>query len=184
MYEYISFLRGINVGGKVLKMDRVVELYLSVGLADVRSYIQSGNVLFNTSKWRLKGLERELQHQIEYRLSFDVSVIIRSRQQLKSIIRNNPFSNRSDFETRSSYVTFLSGRIREDSLRNVGTEKITIDEYRLAETEVYLFCPGGYGKTIYSNNFFEKNLGTRATTRNWNTITKLLEISETNIETL
>jgi uncharacterized protein (DUF1697 family) len=178
MHEYVSFLRGVNVGGKVLKMDGLVKLYRDLGLSDVRSYIQSGNILFNVNAVRREGLEGELRRQIGDRLSFDVSVLIRSRGQLRGIVEANPFVGRAGVEHKSLYVTLLEAPIDKARAKALPHEEGTADEYAPAVSEIYLHCPGGYGKTVYSNAYFEKHLGMRATTRNWNTMARLLAMAE------
>jgi uncharacterized protein (DUF1697 family) len=178
MYYYVSFLRGVNVGGKVLKMKELVELYRSIGLEDPRSYIQSGNILFNASEARREGLETELQQRVKDRLAFDVTVIIRTRPQLREIVECNPFTARAGLATKSLYVTLLERSVQDMKAGDLPRDDKTYDEYVPAGTELYLYCPGGYGKTVYSNVYFERTLGMRATTRNWNTINRLLQIAE------
>jgi uncharacterized protein (DUF1697 family) len=178
MLQYVSFLRGVNVGGKVLKMDPVVELYRSLGLADVRSFIQSGNILFNTGKARREGLEVELEGQIRERLAFQVSVIIRSRTQLRAIVEGNPLAARAGLEPKGLYVTLLEKDLSNGRTRELPRDEKSLDEFLPSGAEIYLYCPGGYGRTVYSNAYFEKLLGMRATTRNWNTITRLLDMAE------
>jgi uncharacterized protein (DUF1697 family) len=178
MYRYVSFLRGVNVGGKVLKMQEVVELCRSIGLEDPRSYIQSGNILFNTGEARREELETVLQQLVKDRLAFDLTVIIRSRQQLREIVEGSPFTARGGLGTKSLYVTLLERSVPDLAPGDFPRDDKTSDEFVPARTEVYLYCPGGYGKTVYSNLYFEKIFGVRATTRNWNTLTRLLEIAE------
>jgi uncharacterized protein (DUF1697 family) len=177
MYEYVALLRGVNVSGKTLSMARVVELFGSLGLADARSYIQSGNVLFNPGTTRRAGLEQQLQREIRERLSFELTVILRTHQELRSVSEGNPFAGRSGTDTKSLYVTFLAERASDVDLAKLPPLQSPTDEYRPAGTEIYLYCPGGYGKTAYSNAFFEKHLGIPATTRNWS---RLLELAESS----
>jgi uncharacterized protein (DUF1697 family) len=179
MHRYISFLRGVNVGGKALKMSEVVDLYRSLGLEKPRSYIQSGNILYDAGEGLAEGLEAALQQAIKTRLNFDLTVITRTRQQLRRIVEGNPFVARGGIDPKRLYVTLLERRVQaQDPPRDLGTT----DEYLFSGTEVYLHCPGGYGKTVYSNAFFEKHLGIKATTRNWNTMNRLLEMAEARDE--
>jgi uncharacterized protein (DUF1697 family) len=106
-----------------------------------------------------------------------VTVVIRTQSELWKTIENNPFVKAGNREVDRMYVTFLEKRpeaAREEALPAVpGTN----DEFRILEKEIYLYCPGGYGKTVFSNSYFERRLGIRATTRNWKTVGKLYELS-------
>jgi uncharacterized protein (DUF1697 family) len=178
MLEYVSLLRGINVGGKTLKMDGLLKIYESMGLRDVKSYIQSGNVLFNTADTDTRSVREALQTRIRSRFGLEVTVIIRTRREVHNIIERNPFVDSGDRETTRMHVTFL-----EESAKAPLPESPpagTNDEFRLSGTEIYMYCPGGYGKTPFSNSYFEKKLGVRATTRNWKTVTELHRIANEN----
>jgi uncharacterized protein (DUF1697 family) len=177
MTVYVALLRGVNVGGKTLEMGELVKLFESGGLKEVRTYIQSGNVIFATREKDVRNLKARLQERIAERFGLDVSVILRTCEELRQIIENNPLLSSGSRELERLHVTFL-----EDEPKNgqpPTSSKKTNDEFRLAGKEVYLYCPDGYGKTVYSNSFFEKHLGVRATTRNWRTVEKLYEISAT-----
>lgn len=177
MHEYISLLRGINVGGKTLKMDRLASLYESLGLRDVTTYIQSGNVLFNTAHADMGGLKATIENQIRDQFGLSVTVIIKDRRELAEIIERNPFVQMGRAEVDKMHVTFLEGKPEEAWLERLPLDAGMGDEFRVIGTEVYLLCPGGYGRTVLSNSFFEKNLQVRATTRNWRTVNKLYQIA-------
>jgi uncharacterized protein (DUF1697 family) len=177
MREYISLLRGINVGGKTLKMDGLMEVYESLGLRDVRSYIQSGNVLFNTQNDDAGSVKKALQNRIRSRFGLEVTVVMRNRRELQSIIERNPFIGSGGREINRMHVTFLEESGKRQLPESLRSDMDTNDEFRMIGTEIYLYCPGGYGITVFSNSFFEKMLGVRATTRSWNTATELWRIA-------
>ena len=177
MHEYVALLRGVNVGGKSLDMASVVELCGSLGLDAPRSYIQSGNILFNLGALAREGLEARLEREIREHLSFELSVILRTRGELAAIAAGNPFAGRMGAEPRSLYVTFLAAPAGEADAATLPPPGDSADQFRVAGAEIYLHCPGGYGRTLYSNSFFERRLGIPATTRNWNTVSKLLELA-------
>ena len=180
MHEYVSLLRGINVGGKTLKMDSLLKVYESLGLRDVKSYIQSGNVLFNTTYTDTRSMKEELQNRIRSRYGLEVTIIIRNRRELEKIIEKNPFTESGNRELNRMHVTFLEEGAKAKLPKSLRPDIDTNDEFRVIGTEIYLYCPEGYGKTVFSNSFFEKKLGVRATTRNWKTVTELHRIANEN----
>ncbi len=174
MTVYVALLRGVNVGGRTLEMRELAKLFESENLRDVRTYIQSGNVVFATPERDVRNLKARLQERIAERFGLDLTVILRSSQELRRIIENNPLLNTGSREVERLHVTFL------EDLPKGGQPPASAkcsDEFRMAGKEVYLYCPGGYGKTVYSNSYFEKHLGVKATTRNWRTVEKLFEIT-------
>jgi uncharacterized protein (DUF1697 family) len=177
MHEYVSLLRGINVGGKTLKMNDLLSVYETLGLLDVKSYIQSGNVLFNAKDTGTRGIKEELQNRIRSRFGLEVTIMLRSRRELGKIIERNPFVESGGREPNRMHVTFLEATAKAKLPESLRSDMNTDDEFRLAGAEIYLYCPGGYGKTVFSNSFFEKKLGVRATTRNWKTVTELHRIA-------
>jgi uncharacterized protein (DUF1697 family) len=177
MREFISILRGINVGGKVLKMDKLRYIYESLQFQDIKTYIQSGNVLFNFKVKEIEKIKIKIEKKIMTETGLDVAVILRNQKELKRIIDNNLFIKEGIKETERMYVTFLEDNPSKELIKTLISPKPTKDEFRILGKEIYLFCPGGYGETVLSNSFFEKKLKMRATTRNWRTTNKLYELS-------
>lgn len=182
MQTYISILRGINVGAqrKVLMAD-LKALYESLGLANVRTYIQSGNVIFVTDMTASSNdLARTLEKAIAKQYLFDVPVIVRNSAEMRHILEANPFVRREGILTEKLHVTFLAEAPLAKELEKVRALNYSPDEFVISGTEVFLHCPGGYGETKLSNNFFENKLKVSATTRNWNTVNKLVELATTS----
>jgi uncharacterized protein (DUF1697 family) len=174
MNSWVSLLRGINVGPTTtVKMDEVVSLYKSLGLKNVRTYMRSGNVLFESPQTDPEKCPGILEKQITLRVGFPVKVLIRSGEELRQIISNNPFLSGESGDITRLHVTFLSKEPPENLLHDLIPVKDDQDRFIIRGKEVYLFCPGGYGRTRFSNAFFEKNLGMITTTRNWRTVTVL-----------
>jgi uncharacterized protein (DUF1697 family) len=176
MTTHIALLRGINVGSNTLKMERLRALFAELGFADARTYVQSGNVLFTAS-----GPARALAAQIEGRLvgeaRLPVAVLVRTPAQLGRLIDANPFLKEPGIDAKKLHVTFLAGRATKAGLAALGTVQSGADRWRAAGEEVYLHCPDGYGRTKLNNTAIERLLATRATTRNWNTVRALYEMS-------
>jgi uncharacterized protein (DUF1697 family) len=181
MQTYISILRGINVSGqrKILMAD-LKALYESLGLSDVRTYIQSGNVVFATDMTASNtDLARTLEQAIAKQYLFNVPVIVRNTAEMRQILETNPFARREGIQTEKLHVTFLAEAPPVKELEKVRALNYSPDEFVISGTEVFLHCPGGYGETKLSNKFFENKLKVSATTRNWNTVNKLVELATT-----
>jgi uncharacterized protein (DUF1697 family) len=176
MPEYVVLLRGINVGGKSLKMGPLVELFEAMNLREVRTYIQSGNVLFSATAKDAGNIKERLQARIAEQFGLEVTVILRTREELRKVIENNPLLEAGSREVERMHVTFLEEEPNSKPPADLPGAQGTMDEFSIAGKEVYLYCPGGYGKTVYSNSYFEKSLGVKATTRNWRTVNKLFEM--------
>ena len=176
MQTYIALLRGINVGGhKKVPMAELRELFVKSGLDNVKTYIQSGNVIFQTSMSGSKDLETNIQKLILNKFGFEVPVLIKTKEELSLIYNNCPFIDDKKME---SYFVFLSA-IPSESLIKVASEKTySDDEYVILKDCIYLFCSKGYGRTKFNLSYFEKKLNLNATTRNYKTMVKLLALSE------
>jgi uncharacterized protein (DUF1697 family) len=179
MNKYISLLRGINISGqKLIKMPDLVDLYKSIGFQNIETYLQSGNVLFNSKSKEAKEISGIIEKEIKKKFGFDVSVLIKTRNDFKKIIKNNPYLKKSNAETKMFYVTLLFDKPDKELLRKLSNQKTGNDEFFIYVDTVYINCPEGYGRTKVNNNFFEKKLNVTATTRNWNTVNMLLKLSE------
>jgi uncharacterized protein (DUF1697 family) len=177
MLEYISLVRGINVGGKTLKMDVLKSLYASLGFTDITTYIQSGNVLFNPSAKGKAPAADAVEAIIKKKTGLDVTVINRTRHDFIRITAQNPFIKAGNRLIDKMHVTFLDRQPDTDLVKKLSLIDRKGDEFKVVGSEIYLLCPNGYGQTVLTNNFFEKRLKCGATTRNWGTVNKLLELA-------
>lgn len=172
MKTFIVILRGINVSGKnILPMAALRELLSSLKFENVKTYIQSGNIVLNS------GLSKEelivkVKNGIASAFGYDVSVLARTIDEWKKAIENNPYS--VDNHKIISF-TFLSEETKETSI----AVNITNDDvYTIVNDMVYMYCPDGFGRTKLTNNLFEKKLKVTATSRNYRTTMKLLELAK------
>ncbi|UCB46189.1 MAG: DUF1697 domain-containing protein [Spirochaetota bacterium] len=178
MNIFISMLRGINVSGrKNIQMEELRGLYKSLNLVDVETYVQSGNVVFNTTEQDTSKLACILEATLEEAFGYDVRVFIRATEDFQRIIESNPYLNERNEDPAKLYVTFLYSPPSESRLGNFSRPDEEIAEFVVGEREIYLFCLNGYGRTRLSNSFFEKKLDIPATTRNWNTVNALYSIA-------
>ena len=179
MHTYISLLRGINVSGhNKISMQELKKLYESLGFQNVRTYIQSGNVLFESSSANALALASMIEQKIKTFFGFNVHVFIKTPSELQAIIKNNPFTKE---DVTKLHVTFLSDRFASPLKDELDCVKDKTEKCLISENRVYLFCPNGYGKTKLTNTFFERKYKLSATTRNWKTVTTLLELALRNI---
>jgi uncharacterized protein (DUF1697 family) len=173
---YAAIVRGINVGGrKRVAMKDLQALFAELGADDVRTYIQSGNVVFRSSNHPAE-LVQAITARIHDRLGLDVTVLVRTRNQLKTIVERNPFIAAKHDPTKL-HVTFLARKPDPRRVDDLGRGSYEGDEFRVAGEEIYLHCPNGYGRTKLSNVFFERKLAVPATTRNWKTVEALAALA-------
>jgi uncharacterized protein (DUF1697 family) len=173
MNIYISLIRGINVGGKKLLMTELKDIYNIMGFEGVKSYIQSGNIIFKSAKENIKELEEEIENEI-LKSHFQVAVLIRTLDEFKQILHNNPYL---DEDPGKIYVTFLKEK-SDQTLKHMIEGKEANESYQIKNREIYLYLPNGYGRTKINNNFLERQFNLKATTRNWRTVNRLYELAQ------
>jgi uncharacterized protein (DUF1697 family) len=171
---YIAMVRSINVGGRNrVSMADLSAVVSSLGFGDVATYVQSGNLVF-TGPGTPAAVSAAIEDRIAADLSLTVPVIVRTKSQLKGVLRGNPFAD-PDVDAKTIHVTFLADHA--DRLGQARLEELTgqfgNDRFEVAGREVYLHCPGGYGQTKLNNTYLERHLGATATTRNWRTVIAL-----------
>lgn len=175
--EYIALLRGVNVGGRTVKMDRLRVLFESMGFGNVRTYIQSGNVLFASPGGEpAEELSTRIESGLAESLGFAVPAVLLSSEQLAAILSANPFANQELAEGSRVYITVFKNVPSEAAAGVLLPDQKSADEYLLSGQAAYILCRGGYHETVYSNNFFEKKLKVATTTRNLEVLGKLLEM--------
>lgn len=176
MKAYVALLRGINVGGaKPLRMEDLRALCADLGFAEVKTYIQSGNVVFKAKAAGDAALAASIEKAIAKRFKFAVPVIVRSVEELARIVAANPYPESKLKANEKPHITFLSAAPAKDKAKALRLAD-DVDECRLVGSEVYILCRDGYGETRFNNAFLEKSLGVKATTRNLATTRKLIEM--------
>jgi uncharacterized protein (DUF1697 family) len=174
MPTYISLIRGINVGGhKSIKMDELRKAAESLGFKDVRTYVQSGNIVFSASKQAPAALSKKTEAVILKKFGHEVSVITKTTEEVKQAIQNNPFLKEEGLDTSKLHVTFLSGHPQSSDLKKLEAIPCGDDRYRCQGDILFLYLPNGAGESKLANAPFEKYLRLRATTRNWRTVNNL-----------
>jgi len=174
---YAALLRGINVGGKhKLPMKDLAEVFSASKCKDVRTYIQSGNVVFCAPPEPVTRLAAALEKRIEARFGFPVPVIIRSHPQLAKIVRTNPYLSRG-LSDRLLHVVFLAEEPAREAIGKLDPQRSPGDEFQVIGSEIFLCLPNGAGSTKLTNAYFDSRLSTTGTARNWATVLKLLEMT-------
>ena len=175
---YVALLRGINVGGnKRVAMADLRAWLQEMGFEQVRTYVQSGNAVFRSKQPRAT-LASAMEKKIEKQAGFPVRVIVRSAEELKRVLRINPFLKRTGVDLSKLHVTFLTeevGAVARDKL--LGLPRAD-DGFEIIDSEMFLHCPNGYGTSKLGNNVLEKAAGVAATTRNWRTVNALCAMCE------
>lgn len=177
MPAYVAMLRGINVSGyKSIKMEHLRELCSGLGFRSVETYVQSGNIVFQAPIENSAVLSKRIGETIYDSFGFDAPVFVRTSEQMRKVIASNPFLKEKGVDLSKLHVTFLSETAQKSSQKNLEALSANPDRFYAAPGEIYLSCPGGYGKTRLSNSAIEKALSVRATTRNWKTANTLSEM--------
>ncbi len=160
MTTYIALLRGINVGGKTpVKMGDLVEAINELNFKNVRTYVQSGNVVFQTAASSTIKLEETIKQKMLEAFGFEIAVRARSAQQFANLISANPFVKKFPGQPDKLHVTFLSKAPDKKTLAGLDMQKLNDEEFRIIGEEIFLYLPHGYGTTKLSNNAFEKKTG-------------------------
>jgi uncharacterized protein (DUF1697 family) len=166
---WIGLLRAVNVGGRKLSMADLLQVVSQAGGVDARTYVQSGNVVFSSSRRAALGLSAALSAVA----GFDVAVLLRSADELASVVSRQPY----DGPATAWHVTFLASEPAAGLVCALDPSAYGGDSFAVAGREVYLRVPDGYGRSKLSNAFFERKLGVVATTRNWRTVCALAEMA-------
>ncbi|MEK8129108.1 DUF1697 domain-containing protein [Paenibacillus filicis] len=181
MGVYIALLRGINVSGqKLIKMTELKRMFEELGFSRVQTYIQSGNVLFESAEPQQgeEPLSKRIERGIEEVFGYQVPVVIRTLDELVHILANCPFPADTLAPGESLYAALLAESPSPEGIERLLACRSDIDDYHLAGDEVYILCRQGLGKSLFSNNFLEKKLKVAATTRNWQTMNKLVQLGQ------
>lgn len=179
MNTFIALLRGINVSGqKMIKMAALTELFNTLKFTNVKTYIQSGNVVFQDKGKDASALEKKIIKGIKETFGFDVPVLILNADTLPAILKNNPHVKRKDADTNKIYLTFFNGTYEKKALDVIAAADYNGDEFVVKDQVIYLYLPNNYGNTKLNNNFFENKLKITATTRNWKTMNELQKMAD------
>jgi uncharacterized protein (DUF1697 family) len=175
----VSLLRGVNVGGHhKVKMDDLKAIYESLGFADVRTFINSGNVVFKTAGRDLVRLRQRIEDAIESACGFRSGVMLRTPADLRGVIARNPFAARPGMDGSKLAIHFLAGEPGAAARQQALTIDAAPEELHIDGRELYIYYTNGMARPKLSLPRVERTLQTTGTSRNWNTVRKLLEMAE------
>jgi len=175
-------LRAVNVGGhSKIKMETLRALYSSLKFDNPQTYLQSGNVIFKTREHKLDVVAKRIQSAIEKKFACRTDIILRTTAELRRVVAKNPFAKRSNIEPGKFLVAFLVGDPGETACKTLEDQKFTPEEVHISGRELYIYFPDGMGKSKLPWPRIYKILNTPGTGRNWNSVTKMLEMAE-NLE--
>ena len=173
----VALLRGINVGGKnKLPMKDLAAMFEDAGCHDVKTYIQSGNVLFRAEPPLDNKISSLITESILSRFGYQIPVVTRAARELKEIVKANPFLEHSA-ELDKLHVAFLSEIPDQAKVEALDANRSAPDEFAVLGNEIYLYCPNGLARTKLTNNYFDSTLSTTSTMRNWKTVLRLLDMA-------
>lgn len=177
MMAYLALLRGINLGSRnKIAMPQLRSLFVDLGHQDVATYVQSGNVVF-TSSLSASEIAPAIERGISDTFGLSISVVLRTRTELKRVAAGNPFLRKgTDFT--SLHVMFLADAPSKQAVNSLDPDRSPADKFEVRGREIYLHYPNGAGRSKLTIDYFERLLKTSATARNWNTVTKILKLME------
>ncbi|MFI5800703.1 DUF1697 domain-containing protein [Streptomyces sp. NPDC051677] len=176
---YAALLRGINVGGsKKVPMAELRTLLEGMDLGDVRTYLQSGQAVFSSAHGTEESLAAEIRAAIEKHFGFGVDVVVRDHAFLKAVVDACPFPA-AELEAKQLHVTYFSAPVDEERYAGIDRDAHLPEEFRLGDRVLYLYAPDGLGRSKLAEQLSRPRLnkGLVATTRNWNTVVKLVEMT-------
>ncbi len=173
----VALLRGINVGGKNrLPMKELAALFVDAGCEDVRTYIQSGNVVFRVGPTGGEEISSVISTSILSRFGYRIPVVTRTAREFQETVRANPFLD-AGAETDKLHVMFLAELPDSASVEALDPERSPGDEFAVMGREIYLHCPNGVARSKLTNSYFDSRLSTTSTSRNWRTTLKILDLA-------
>ncbi len=174
---FVALLRGINVGGKnKLPSEELVGLFEEVGCDRVRTYIQSGNVVYRAGSHLTKAVPAAVAAAIERDYGFSVPVVTRTAAELAAVVEENPFVVGGEDPT-TLHVAFLADKPSVTQVSKLDPSLSPGDQFVVSGREVYLHCPNGLARTKLTNAYLDSTLGTVSTMRNWKTVNVLAQWS-------
>jgi uncharacterized protein (DUF1697 family) len=178
MPVYIAMLRGINVGAhKRMKMEKLRASCEGLGLRNVKTYIQSGNVIFSAGKLPSAILSKKLGECIVRDFGFSADVIFRTRDEMKRIIDGNPFANEHGMDTSKLHVVFLPQTPSAAAIKKMQELTLAPDRVHSSGNEIYFYFPNGISGSSLWKHSLDRVLSVAGTMRNWNTVNKVYEMA-------
>lgn len=177
--NYIALLRGVNVGGKnKLKMAELSKALVANGFDNVRTYIQSGNIVFSSTLTDKLFLADKIKEIIHKAFGLEIPVLIKTHKDLVNVVNSLPFNKKQLAETKKIYFLFLFNTPTNQILETLKAMDFHEDIFSVKDDVIYLYYNNGAGRSKMTTSIFEQKLKIVATARNWNTVHKLIDLSK------
>jgi uncharacterized protein (DUF1697 family) len=174
MNKYFSFLRAINVGGHVVKMDALRDLFITMGFSNVETFIASGNVIFESKEKNPAALEKQIEKKLQEALGYEVATFIRTPDELSAMANYLPFPKQQIEKAGAFNVAFLKQPLDFAQMKKLQALKTEIDDFQVNGRELYWLCRVKQSESKFSNAVLERSLGIQATFRGMSTVNKLI----------
>jgi len=175
--KYVAFLRGINVGGKnKIKMETLREVFGSLGFENVKTYINSGNVIFEIVETAGKELAAKIESAIEKEFALKINVIVRKMSEIENIVANNPFAGQFENE-KDLHVFFLDEELPADKRELLLSNNSENEQFAIRNSEIFCHLRVSVLDSLMGKDYIGKKLKVFATARNWRTVNKILELA-------
>ena len=174
--KYVAFLRGINVGGKnQIRMETLRAMFAALGYRNVKSYINSGNIIFETAKTSDLKLAAKIEKAIEKEFSMNVRVMVRSMPEIEDVLENNPFAGEFE-DDRHVHVFFLDEELPAEKREQLLSMNNDGERYAVRGREIFCHRTSEFNDSLMGKDYIGKTLKTPATARNWRTVNKITEL--------
>ena len=174
MPKYVAFLRAINVGGHIVKMDHLRQLFQTLGFSNVETFIASGNVIFDSPSKNTKTLERKIESLLGETFGYRVDTFVRSTSELANIAKYKPFDESElNADGNALYIIFTADELSAESKRKLRTFRTEVDDFQVNGREVYWLSRKKISESKVSGAQLERTMGMPATMRNANTVKRL-----------
>ncbi|MFI5134744.1 MAG: DUF1697 domain-containing protein [Chitinophagales bacterium] len=174
--RYVAFLCAINVGGRFVKMDALTKMFSSFGFKNVKTFIQSGNVVFDSEEMNTKKIEQKIEQGLAKKLGYEVATMVRTLDEFKAMVKRNPFKTISRDAKIS--VAFMSDKPKDKMKLPLFSAKKDVEIFEINDRDAFCVHHLINGQWGYPNQFIEKALGVKTTVRFWSAIIKLMEFTE------
>ena len=184
MTRYVAFLRAINVAGqKLIKMQELARIFAAAGFKNVQTYIQSGNVIFDSKSTNSAALSKKIERTLQQALGYEVTIILRTLAELEALVKRSPFKKIKTGEEVGLFVVFLSHQPEATPKLPLISIKENLEVFEIKDGAAFVVArrmPNG--RSGSPNAFAEKEFGVVGTTRNWNTVNKIVHFTEARLE--
>ena len=175
MPRYFAFLRAVNVGGRVVKMDALRAHFEELGFSDVETFIASGNVVFSCRSRKPQALQQKIEQQLQSKLGYEVDTFLRDDEQLGAVARHQPFTPAQLATAAALNIGFLDEKLNSQQLEKLMALRTDTDDFEAVDREIFWLARTRQSESKISNGVIEKALKTRATFRGVNTVKRLAE---------